>query len=439
MKDRVPAYIQTLFEQRMHGQGFTMTELAVFAATLLDLIHKENIQDLDAVYGEHKYSPSDLLQPYARQKVEHSYTLLYFHGMSGSSQDESYLSFFEMEESLRDEFISWPDVAMWARDVGETVRMTQVRSNAFAHPGTYDKIEEFAHELAHSFGAFQDLECKLMKERLLEVEYQGTGRVRLAEFYSGANDSSWHFAESIDYLDALGALDKSDPSHFRVIIPNLIRSRTHCVTPSDFYSVCCLDECEGLMSSLERAIQGPRAPPSHIAEIVSALPSDTVDSPRNLSLPQLNRLEEIASRHGGQVPLHGRLFAQWMHHAYPRECPYPHIAGTTNPLSPDEWIAKVGTTEASEEEMSRIAAGRASSEELAAAMTPEAKAQALPWNSVEELVAHHLHSEQPQQGHSFLRMCALVTFAVSALQALRTSFPPDAHSGGAGKLEIHMV
>jgi len=25
------------------------------------------------------------------------------------------------------------------------------------------------------------------------------------------------------------------------------------------------------------------------------------------------------------VPLHGRLFTQWLHFAFPHECPYPHI------------------------------------------------------------------------------------------------------------------
>merc|ERR1712187_630544 len=27
-----------------------------------------------------------------------------------------------------------------------------------------------------------------------------------------------------------------------------------------------------------------------------------------------------------------------MHHAYPRECPYPHVSGTSNPQTPDEWM-----------------------------------------------------------------------------------------------------
>merc|ERR1711933_446321 len=51
---------------------------------------------------------------------------------------------------------------------------------------------------------------------------------------------------------------------------------------------------------------------------------------------------EVAKQHDGRVPLHGRLFAQWMHHAYPHECPYPHKGGTTKPMTPEEWMEKSG-------------------------------------------------------------------------------------------------
>merc|ERR1719211_825799 len=63
-------------------------------------------------------------------------------------------------------------------------------------------------------------------------------------------------------------------------------------------------------------------------DAVVSLPSSTVPAGRELHPILVARLEEIAKHHGGHVPLHGRLFAQWMHHAYPRECPYPHLSGT---------------------------------------------------------------------------------------------------------------
>merc|ERR1719410_1132043 len=40
----------------------------------------------------------------------------------------------------------------------------------------------------------------------------------------------------------------------------------------------------------------------------------------------VKKLAYIANRHGNAVPLHGRLFAQWLHFAFPHECPYPHAA-----------------------------------------------------------------------------------------------------------------
>merc|ERR1719478_161830 len=68
--------------------------------------------------------------------------------------------------------------------------------------------------------------------------------------------------------------------------------------------------------------------------------------PKMLSPSLLQRLEEIAVSHEGMVPLHGRLFLQWMHHVYPRECPFPHLSGTTNPLTRQEMKA-AGTAPAS--------------------------------------------------------------------------------------------
>merc|ERR1712203_151284 len=41
-----------------------------------------------------------------------------------------------------------------------------------------------------------------------------------------------------------------------------------------------------------------------------------------------------ATRHGGHVPIHGRLFAQWMHFAFPLECPYPQVIERNGALNP---------------------------------------------------------------------------------------------------------
>merc|ERR1719251_519998 len=227
------------------------------------------------------------------------------------------------------------------------------RNPFIPHKDSFDEALSFMMELGHRFGSYQNLECHALKNKLLDLEYQGTGRVPLSRFYAGGADEDWQFKESVDYLRNMGALDETDSGRPSVVIPNYIISKSNCLMSSSFYSVCCSDECEALILHLEKEIAAPSASPARIAAVVSSLHSDTVVAPRNLSASLLRRLDDIAGLHGGLVPMHGRLFSQWMHHSYPRECPFPHVAGTMSPMSPDDWMAVNGieNLEASQEEM----------------------------------------------------------------------------------------
>jgi len=168
----------------------------------------------------------------------------------------------------------------------------------------------------------------------MSIGTNGSGRVRMADFYGSAlNDGNWQFVETTEYLSQLGVLDARDPKIPRVVIPNYINSPSNCLAGSKYYSVCCINECEDLLDSLEHRFQTPAVAPKDIIEAVTALASSTVSANRDLHPVLVARLEEIAKHHGGRVPLHGRLFAQWMHHAYPRECPYPHLSGTVRSKS----------------------------------------------------------------------------------------------------------
>merc|ERR1740123_2967650 len=281
--------------------------------------------------------------------------------------------------------------------------MVESRRNPFNRPAdSFDDSVEFVKELKHNFGAFQDHECKALKSKLVDMEYQGSGRVRLSRFYGGA-------------------LDETNPKMPSLVIANYINSPTNCLVASGFYSVCCFDECFGLMRDVESKIAAPSATPSRLAQVVSGLHSDTVVAPRNLSSALHARLDEIAKFHGGYVPLHGRLFAQWMHHAYPRECSFPHVSGTTNPLLPEEFLASSGleTIDATVEEMewhhSRWEEESSESDDLK-----------LPWQDVEELmatVAEPTNRRAQARGllHIVMALGALVAIAVPIKSALRVA------------------
>eukprot|EP00746_Dinoflagellata_sp_MGD_P153584 gnl/MRDRNA2_/MRDRNA2_84326_c0_seq4.p1 gnl/MRDRNA2_/MRDRNA2_84326_c0~~gnl/MRDRNA2_/MRDRNA2_84326_c0_seq4.p1 ORF type:complete len:172 (+),score=39.46 gnl/MRDRNA2_/MRDRNA2_84326_c0_seq4:607-1122(+) len=82
-----------------------------------------------------------------------------------------------------------------------------------------------------------------------------------------------------------------------------------------------------------------------MTEILIAV--ETLPSFPLISDQLVNKLKEIAAIDGGPIPLHGRLFAQWLHFAFPRDCPYPHLAGTISPKTQAQWRDEVGPEEES--------------------------------------------------------------------------------------------
>merc|ERR1711971_1530278 len=83
------------------------------------------------------------------------------------------------------------------------------------------------------------------------------------------------------------------------------------------------NECETLMAELEEAIQAPLASAPELLQALSTLYSTAADVPRSLPPMLVDKMDKIAAINGGSVPIHGRLMTQWMHYAFPYECPYP--------------------------------------------------------------------------------------------------------------------
>lgn len=142
------------------------------------------------------------------------------------------------------------------------------------------------------------------------------------------------------------------------------------------------------MTHIETQLGSDSAAPAAVLNLVEQLPSDTVTVPRQLNPSLVSRLNEVASMHGGKVPLHGRLFAQWMHHAYPRECPYPHESGSISPQTPDEWMHQNGQlASASKEEMEQQVQSDVCLVTLDGKPGPGCnEVSDLPWTGAEELL-----------------------------------------------------
>jgi len=380
LKDQVPAYLQDMFEKELGAKGLGLRELAVMAAALEHLIHKEAVVKLGSVFKIFKTFPTAKVTEARANEMLDTYMTAFILG-----ENLANLTLYEarsLNDDMPELFKSWGETQALVRRIRSN--MTEESKN-IAPRYTFSSLAKIVQAIGEEYGTFQNLECHQLKSALVKMDSTGNGRVKLSDFYRPSSGGDWQFQESVAYLRHVGALDESDADSKSVIIVNYLHSQANCIASSGYYSVCCKDECESLLGYVEEKVAAPEATPATLAALVENLPSASVEVPRKLSPHLLTRLDDIAALHNGVVPLHARLFSQWMHHAYPRECPYPHVSGTTSQQDMDEWAMETGLESLASDEEIRT---------FTSAEEPLAKEQeegdrimaSLPWSPEEELL-----------------------------------------------------
>jgi len=301
MGDRVPKKMRELFEERLGRSGLTLHELAVVAATMGRMLHVDVSRQLHSIYQNHGF---------------HEHQSVNF------GRAHAIMSFYISKFFL----VMPPGVLASANEVRlpaqHHVLLLQAVSKIvpdapFTSQYSLDLIAKVLASFGEQVGHLENQHCQAMKDELVKLEHRpGSGRVRLGDFFQPRN-INFEFGESAEFLRAAGALDESDPEDPKVMIPNYLTSSPNCLSPSNYFEICCFDECEELMDHVEAKLESPVASSEKIVSVVSAL------SNRSLPAQLQDLLQQTASHHGGLVPIHGRLFAQWMHQAYPRQCNHP--------------------------------------------------------------------------------------------------------------------
>mmetsp|Transcript_102487 Transcript_102487/g.187224 ORF Transcript_102487/g.187224 Transcript_102487/m.187224 type:complete len:591 (+) Transcript_102487:71-1843(+) len=343
----VPAYVESALESR-HAleRGFTLEDAMHMIAILEQLIFDSESTLLEKAYAEERESMSGLLSRRQLAKILQSYLV---HWMMGDDA-EGIEILLSNRSLLAATFPHWDSLVEFAEGQIRALEFQRQQGgkwkprhgqDGFAQRYSFDDAHEVVGGITRSFASFWESECASMKKGLVEMDTYGTGRVTLSKFYGTALESEWRFGESEEYLRELGALDET--SRWRgkqVIIPNYMQAASNCIVSTPHYLVCCVNECEELLGEIEVAIGAAVAQPSQILAVVGAMTSQTTlddDSPPTLKGTLTKQLEQVASKHGGSVPLHGRLFAQWLHYVFPRECPFPHKMGTAATVTPSEF------------------------------------------------------------------------------------------------------
>lgn len=318
------------------ARGLDLREVAILAVALETLTSLETEQRLRRAYeisnlGAHEQSVTEE----ELNVVLRAYTVMYVMGYD--HKDLSSDDLIETMAEIHTAFPKWDDFSAWFQGLREEVA-AKMPEQQFSFKGQLRILEE----MQRRYGRWQDLDCQAIKDGLLQYSTPDTGRVPLTAFYSVNLPGGWVPTESKEYLEEIGAVDESDPRNPSVVIANYFDTPSNCINTSSYYYVCCISGCEALLSHVEREVASPNASPAQIVDIVQNLPSATVGAPRTLPASLVERLEGVASFHGGHAPLHGRLFRQWMHHAFPAECAFPALSMAEKPRSPDEFEMQTG-------------------------------------------------------------------------------------------------
>lgn len=356
LQDKAPALVEAFLEDRRSDRGLVLSDIVAMIAVLERFIVDESLTLLEASYTLNGKSVHEDLNENELHGVLQSYLLIFAQGHKATSNATRHQAYKELQIRHRPEVREYEHNA-----VLNYVYANRHTTNPFVpRRYTLQAAAEIVRDMAHRYGKWQNSDCSQMKDHLIELDPTGFGRVPLSAFYKEDPQSVYHFSESVDYLRQIGALDESGLGGAKVLASNYILGPSNCIAVSDYYSVCCLNECDSLMNELERQAQAPAVAPERLLLLASQLSSDSVDAPRELPSLLVEKLHEIAALHGGQVPLHGRLFAQWLHYAFPFECPYPSRLESAQALTPSAWLDGRHTSD-KEERAHHIATGSGAS------------------------------------------------------------------------------
>jgi len=337
LQDKSPAMVEALVEAYQSHRGLGMADVAAMIAMLERLILDESTSLLYASYFLNGMSSSDNVEHDKLHSVLQSYLLLF---EMGQRADLENVTLHQMiVERVAAMGRGWPTLVEFESDIvmNYDYEMRNVANPFVVQSFPFEVAAHMVDELAQKYGKWQHAECSRMKAELMSMDSDGTGLIPLSTFYMPSKKHQLHFTESADYLREVSALDESWKREPRVRIANYVNGPSNCIASSKYYSVCCLNECDELLNELEGSIRAPSAPPARILELVGKLASSSMASPKPVRADLAAALRDIAERNEGEVPLHGRLFAQWLHRAFPYECSFPHVAEDTE-LDARRWL-----------------------------------------------------------------------------------------------------
>lgn len=397
LKSKVPQYCQSSLEGGLASTGFSLDDATTLVAGVEQLIFDEIVAATESAYHINHLPINERLSK--RSMLEVVYSVLIETMMEGNFSNPKQHA--RDKSKIHEIYPPWQSTQRFIDDLIDDVNRERSMSSSTTYMRAsqyrygFEETAQLTTRIAEEFGPWVNYECTVMKESLAEMDVLNTGRVKLSEFWHSVKDGQWQFKESKEYLRNLGALDEADvvlgP---QVLIPNYVYAKSNCIMSTPSYAVCCLDTCEEVMRHLEEKIEAPTASAAAIQQALeSFVPHFSSHKPSAQGQQSLNgtlrvRLEEIAAgNEDNQVPIHGRLFAQWLHYAFPRDCAYPHEVGSVNAMTLGEWLEGNREADVSDEEVHNA------TKTPHALLPPSPQAGVKMWSVKEELLSSSTPSD----------------------------------------------
>lgn len=421
---RVPAFVESVLEsQHKLLRGFTRSDAAHMIATIEQLILDGEGALLEQVYKDLGVPTAKSLNHEDLCKLLESYAVRWLLRVDGDTA----ASLLSDKKGILDSVPQWDEVSTFLSGrirLLEFIRRQEPVAaladasarrghNALSSRYSSDDVHSIVGGITKSFAAFWDSECASMKASLFNMDTHRTGRVPLSRFYSNGLETDWRFGESESYLRELGALDETGWRGKQVLVSNYMQAASNCVISTSHYLVCCVNDCEVLLDEIETALGSPAVLPAKLFAVVGNMSSQSTlddDAALHLDASFAKQLEQIAAVHNGEVPLHGRLFAQWLHYVFPRECAFPYKVGTVASVTPAEYGDDFYASAA---EMAKHASG-ANATQIPQTAGKEELQWMSQWSPDEELVSEHaaaLSLQAPWEGNYTFSGIVLLAFA----------------------------
>jgi len=428
LAELTPNFVRSLLEGASAEDGFSLEDTAALVAVIERLVEDSGHELLEDSYKAAGYEITDLLTRKQLLKVMQHYWLRWLWGLDyeGIANLEANQTAFDLKVRR------WEGYMKLIK--GHILVLERQRSHAVASMGAHGSgLKEAWHPfrpffsfvdaqvvtsgISTQFGSYWATECEDLTRILEKNAKPGTGRVALSTFHKRALEGQWHFTESTAYLRQLGVLDESSFFHGpQVIAANYMQSSNSCVVGQKHFRVCCANPCQDFYSDLEAAIGAPEGAPGEILAIVSNFTHGLDDEPPRITAKLKAQLQEIAEANHGMIPLHGRLFAQWLHFVFPTECPFPHKADSVSGLSPFEFgVNEFTATVAEMRENAKRGQDMAHADRNRSMAGNSSDELMDMWSYDEELLSQRLRENPPSPRSSLRSIVRAVLYSLAAL------------------------